>query len=416
MLATPNPMRIGLNLLPWLPGRRGGLETYDRSLLRALLELDTDDTFVLFLSREAVGALGLQSSRLEEWGCPIYSRYRPLRALWEQTRFAPWVARSGVEVLFCPHSLLPTRCPVPMVQLVHDLQVFDLPENFSRLKRAYLYRRLPDSARRAARIIAISEFTCQSVVRNLRAPAEKTSVILEAASPDFTPRSGEEVAALRGRFGLQQPYLLCLSTSHKHKHLDRLVRAFDALKDTREGPEQLVLAGLPGTGETEFRAALEQARHREDIFHLGRLPYEELSPLYAGALGLVFPSCYEGFGLPVVEAMACGCPVACSDAGSLPEAAGGAALLFDCHSDQAVTAVMRSLLEEPALREGLRVRGLERVKSLTWLETARQTLEVLHQAARPSHTPSPAKRVGAQRGAGGEAPRPVSRPVSGASR
>lgn len=375
-------MRIGINLLPWLPGRRGGLETYDRSLLRALLELDTDDTFVLFLSREAVGAMGLQSSRLEEWGCPIYSRYRPLRALWEQTRFAAWVARSGVEVLFCPHSLLPTRCPVPMVQVVHDLQVFDLPENFSALKRAYLYRRLPDSARRAAGIIAISEFTRQSVIRNLRAPADKISVILEAASPDFAPQSEAGVAAMRARCELRQPYLLCLSTSHKHKHLERLVRAFDALKDTWPGPEQLVMAGLPGTGEAEFRAALAQARHREDLLHLGRLSYEELPPLYAGALGLVFPSCYEGFGLPVVEAMACGCPVACSEAGSLPEAAGGAALLFDCHSDQAVTAAMRRLLEEPALRADLRARGLERVKSLTWAETARQTLAVLHRAAR----------------------------------
>ncbi len=375
-------MRIGINLLPWLPGRRGGLETYDRSLVRALVELGTDDHFVLFLSREAHGAMGVSSPRLQEVVCPISSRYRPLRALWEQTRFASYVSRSGVDVLFCPHSLLPTRCPVPMVQVVHDLQVFDLPDNFPPVKRAYLHRRLPDSARRAAAIIAVSEFTRQSVIRNLHAPADKISVILEAASPDFTPRSEAEVAATRQRLGLDRPYLLCLSTSHKHKHMDRLVRAFDALKDSWSGPEQLVMAGLPGSGEAEFRAALEQARHRADLVHLGRLPYEQLPPLYTGALGLVFPSCYEGFGLPVVEAMACGCPVACSEAGSLPEAAGDAALFFDSHSDQAVAAAMQRLLAEPELRDDLRRRGRERVKSLTWAETARQTREVLHRVAR----------------------------------
>jgi glycosyltransferase involved in cell wall biosynthesis len=292
-----------------------------------------------------------------------------------------------VEVLFCPHTLLPARCPVPAVQVVHDLQVYDLPENIAPLKRAFLYRRLPAGARQAARIIAISEFTRDRVVRHLGVAAEKITVIGEAAGPEFYPRPAEEVAEIRSRHQLAAPYLLCLATSHKHKHLDRLVRAFDAFKDARPGPELLVRAGLPGSGEGEWQAALRAARHREDIHDLGRVPYAELAPLYCGAVGLVFPSGYEGFGLPVVEAMACGCPVACSDAASLPEAAGGAALLFDCDSEAEITAALRRLVEEPELRESLRTRGLVRAGELTWQETARQTLEVLHSAGRSVAVP-----------------------------
>jgi alpha-1,3-rhamnosyl/mannosyltransferase len=204
-------------------------------------------------------------------------------------------------------------------------------------------------------------------------------VIPEAAAPEFYPRAPEEVAASRARFGLCGPYLLCLSTSHKHKGLDRLVRVFDRLKGERGWREQLILAGLPGSGEAQLQAALREARHSSDIRHLGRLPSEMLPALYTGAVGLIFPSCYEGFGLPVVEAMACGCPVACSNAGSLPEAAGGAALLFEALSDDALAAAIIRLVEEPALRRRLRTAGLERAKALSWSETARRTLAVLHE-------------------------------------
>jgi glycosyltransferase involved in cell wall biosynthesis len=380
-------MRIGINLLPWVPNRRGGLETYDRQLLRAFAESATDDRFVLFLSREAVGELRL-GERFEEIACPVRSRYRPARALWEQFFFGAWVARgdararAGVEVLFCPHGLAPARCAVPVVPTVHDLQVYDLPGNMPASKRAYLYRRLPAGARAAARIIAISEFTKQSVVRNLGAPAEKITVIHEAAGPEFFPRPAEETAATAARHGVAGPYFFCPATSHKHKNLDRLVRAFDALKTERGGAEQLVLTGLPGSGEAELREALRTARHGGEIHHLGRVDFAELPALYSGALALVFPSSYEGFGLPVLEAMACGCPVACSAAASLPEVAGEAALLFDGGSEGEIAGVMGRLREEPALRESLRERGLARASRFTWAETARQTLEVLREAGR----------------------------------
>jgi glycosyltransferase involved in cell wall biosynthesis len=375
-------MRIGINLLPWVPRLQAGVDSYDRNLLRGLLELDSDDTFVLFLGREAVGALGLGSVRVEECGCPVYSRCRPLRAVWEQTRFGAWIARARVEALLCPHAAAPVRYPVPVVQVVHDVQFYDLPENFRPSRRAYLRRGARAAARQAAHIIASSEFTKQRILKHLGQSSDRVTVVQLAAATDYYPRPPEEIAAVKARYGLDRPYLLCLSTTYKHKQLDRLVRAFDLLREDSSGPEQLVIAGLPGNGETEFRAALQQARHGEQIRHLGRLPYEDLPPLYSGALGLVYPSCYEGFGLPAVEAMACGCPVACSDATSLPEVTGGAALLFDCRSDRAVAAAMRRLLAEPALREDLRARGLERASSLTWTETARRTLEIVHQVGR----------------------------------
>lgn len=371
-------MRIGINLLSWEPGHRGGVETYDRSLLRALLALDSGDTFVLFLGQEARDASPLADPRLEQLYCPVRSRRRLRRALWEQSRLGRWIAGAGVEVLFCPHSLLPARCPVPMVQLVHDLQVYDLPENFPWFKRAYLYRRLPSSARRAARVLTVSEFTRQRVLRHLRVPAEKVTAVLEAAPPEFTPRPEAEIVASCERHGLRRPYLLSLATSHRHKGLDRLVRVFDRLVGERGWDLRLVLGGLPGSGERELRQALATASHPEAVLHVGRLPAEELPALYSGALGYVFPSLYEGFGLPLLEAMACGCPVLSSDAASLPEVAAGAALLYAGDSEAALAQGLVRLAEDPDLRTRLRARGFARAAELSWDLTARETLALLH--------------------------------------
>jgi glycosyltransferase involved in cell wall biosynthesis len=370
-------MRIGINLLPWLPNLRGGVETYDRQLLRALGEIETDDRFVLFLSREAVGVLEVNSGRFEECACPISSRYRPVRALWEQRFFGKWVARSGVEALLCPHFLAPAHCPVPLVPIVHDLQVYDLPENFPPAKRAYQYHRFPASAARSAQLVASSEFTKGRLVRHLGQTPDRITVVHLAAAAEYRPGAPAEIAAVRARHGLDGPYFFCPATSHKHKHLDRLVRAFDALKEERGGPEQLVLVGLTGSGQAELQAALRAARHRAEIHHLGRVDSADLPPLYSGALALIFPSGFEGFGLPVLEAMACGCPVACSSAASLPEVAGDAALLFDCAAEPEITAALRRLVAEPDLRETLRARGLVRANAFSWAETARRTLEVV---------------------------------------
>jgi len=427
-------MRIGINLLSWEPGRRGGVETYNRNLLRALLDLGTDDTFVLFLSQEARGGVGLESPRLEECFCPVRSRRRFRRALWEQLRLGRWLAQSGVEVLFCPHSLLPALRtggtpglpPIPMVQLIHDLQVFDLPDNFPWWKRAYLHRRLPASAGRAARIIAISEFTCQRVLRLLKPPAAKVLTILEAAAPEFAPRPEAEIAALCERHSLRRPYLLCLATSHSHKRLDHLVRVFDRLvtergwgeqlpippllpgegvggeapspllsagggmggglgsEASRPGVRQLVLGGLPGSGRAELEAAVAACRNPQAVRHLGRMPAEDLPGLYSGALGFVFPSVYEGFGLPLLEAMACGCPVLSSDCASLPEVAADAALLYDGLSDEALAAGLIRLVEEPELQAQLQARGFQRAQTLTWTKTARETLAVLVESRESS--------------------------------
>ena len=370
-------MRIGINLLSWEPGRRGGVETYNRNLLRALVGLDSGDTFVLFLSQEARGQVGLDSPRVEEVVCPVRSRQRIRRALWEQFRLGSSLARSGVEVLFCPHSLVPQVSPVPLVQVVHDLQVFDLPGNFRWWKRAYLHRQLPASARRAARIIAVSEFSRASVVRHLGVPAEKVTVVLEAAAPEYSPRPEAEIAGIAERYGVRCPYVLSLATSHQHKRLDHLVRVWDRLVGEKGWVEQLVLGGLPGSGQAELEAAVAACQFPDSVRHLGRLPAADLPALYSGAQGFVYPSLYEGFGLPLLEAMACGCPVLSSDCAALPEIAAEAALLYPGASDEALAAGLVRLVEEPELRADLCAKGLQRAEALSWTQTAQETLAVL---------------------------------------
>jgi glycosyltransferase involved in cell wall biosynthesis len=367
--------------------RRAGLGRYAESLARALVARASGDsggsrggqTYGLFYNRERgvepLPGLDHLPTRTVALG------YKP----WRMLVWIGQLLRIGFDRLLpgaslfhaTEHLLLPLRS-APTVITVHDLIFRHLPEHHKPLNRWYLNLALPLYCRRATHVIAISESTRNDLVAAYRLPPERITVIHEAADPRFRPQPPDRVAAVRGRYGLPGRYLLFVGTIEPRKNLTRLLHAFEPLR--KEGlTDALVVVGKRGWLYGDFFAELERSPVREAVILPGFVPDEHLPAVYAGAQALVFPSLYEGFGLPTLEAMACGTPVACSDTASLPEVGGDAALYFDPTSEDAILQTLRRLLSDAELQEELARRGLTRASHFSWDRVAAET-EAVYRA------------------------------------
>jgi glycosyltransferase involved in cell wall biosynthesis len=277
------------------------------------------------------------------------------------------------------HLLMPLR-GIPTVLTVHDLIYRLFPQHHKRLNYWYLTTAMPLYVRRAGHIITVSEATKRDLMRLYGTPANKISVVYEAAAPHFTLQPPQKVAEVRARYSLPDRYLLTVGTIEPRKNLARLVGALAALR--RDDPDlRLVVVGSRGWLVEGFFEAIEQHGQQEAVILPGYVPDADLPAVYAGAAVSVLASLYEGFGLPVLEAMACGSPVACSATSSVGEIAGDAALTFDPESTDDITAALRRLLSDADLRADLVERGLARAAQFSWERAAQQTWDVYEQIA-----------------------------------
>lgn len=371
---------IGLNLIFLVPGETGGMEVAARELIPALLrEAPPETRFTAFVNREAATAGG------GPWGellpavtVPVNARNRVQWVLGEQTLLPRLAAREGVDLVHSLASTAPLWGRFRRVVTVHDLIYARFPEAHSGIRDKGMRVLVPQAARRSDRVIADSHSTREDLMSMLGVRPERIDVVPLGMGgvKRETPLTERET---RARFELgERSVLLSLSAKRPHKNLLALIGAFARIPAERR--PLLVLPGYPTWHEAELRSRAATAGVAEDVRFLSWLSGEELEGLWALAEAFVFPSLYEGFGLPVLEAMARGVPVACSNASSLPEVAGDAALLFDPHEETAIAEALRRLLDDSALRESLRTRGLARVREFTWERTARLTLESYRRA------------------------------------
>ncbi len=371
-------MRIGINTLFLIPGQVGGTETALRGLLSALFTVGADNEYVLYLSRESVGTFGPLPSHVRRVVCPAWARMRPARLLFEQTVLPLLVARHQLDLLHSPGYVSPLVLPCPSVLTVHDANFIRHPETFSFLERLAWHVLVPLSVRRAARLLVPSGFAA-SEMRAFNVTPERISVTRWATPTDLSPANPETVAAVRKELGLDRPYVLAVAFSHPHKNVARLLDAFAHIR-TAGLPHRLVLVGQPRRAHQSLLTKISDLEMEETVCQTGYVSRDILAALYTGADLFVHSSLYEGFGFPVLEAMSCGAPVVCSNAASLPEVAGDAALLVDARSSDALSEAMYHVLTQPDLRSALQKRGFQRVQSFSWQRTARETLEGYRQA------------------------------------
>jgi glycosyltransferase involved in cell wall biosynthesis len=368
-------VHVGLNLIFLVPGETGGMEVAARELIPALLEEAPRGTrFTAFVNREAAAAKdGPWGELLPAVTVPVNARNRVQWVLGEQTLLPPLAVRAGVDLVHSLASTAPLWGPFRRVVTVHDLIYARFPEAHAGIRDKGMRVLVPQAAHRSHRVIADSLSTRDDLVEMLGVPAGKIDVVpLGLGGVRRAEPLSERETRARFELGARR-VALSLSAKRPHKNLLTLIGALGRIP-TEHRP-LLVLPGYPTWHEAELRARAEADGVAADVRFLGWLSGEELEGLWTLAEAFVFPSLYEGFGLPVLEAMARGVPVACAEASSLPEIAGDAALLFDPRSEQAIADALRRLLEDPALRERLRGRGLARVGEFTWERTARLTLE-----------------------------------------
>jgi len=302
---------------------------------------------------------------------------RAARAVWEQVA-QPWVLRwVEADLAHGPVFVGPLAAPCPFIVTVHDLSFLRFPHLFRPANRLYLGVLTRASVRRARRVIAVSAHTAEETVRLLGVEREKVDVVYHGVGSEFRPLPPEEVRAFRVRKGLPERYVLCVGTLEPRKNLARLVEAFARL---REPGLKLVLAGGRGWYNEEIFTRVEQLGLREGVVFPGYVPGRELPYWYNTATVFAYPSLCEGFGMPVLEAQACGVPVLTSDCSALPEAAGDGALLVDPCNVGAVAEGLQRLLTDEALRETLRQRGLAHAARFTWQQTAAETVAVYRRA------------------------------------
>jgi glycosyltransferase involved in cell wall biosynthesis len=380
---------IGLNLVFLVPGETGGMEVAARELIPALLaEAPAGMRFTAFVNREAAAAGGPWGELLPAVTVPVNARNRVQWVLGEQALLPPLAMRAGVDLVHSLASTAPLWGRFCRVVTVHDLIYARFPEAHAGMRDKGMKVLVPQGARRSCRVIADSLSTRDDLVELLGLRPEKIDVVPLGLGgvARAVPLDERDV---RERFSLgERRVVLSLSAKRPHKNLLALIGALARIP--KEERPVLVLPGYPTAHEAELRERARSLAVDGDVRFPAWVSAEEVEGLWALAEAFVFPSLYEGFGLPVLEAMARGVPVACSNASSLSEVTGEAALLFDPHDEAGIASALRRLLDSPALREQLRARGLARVSEFTWERTARLTLDSYDRALQRCSTGAPA--------------------------
>jgi glycosyltransferase involved in cell wall biosynthesis len=361
------PLRIGVNALYLVPGGVGGTEIYLRSLLKAMAEIDSKNRYFVFTNRETGADLVPKQSNFTLVPQAVRAAFRPARILWEQTVLPFAALGCGIDVMFNPGFTAPLFCGCPQATVFHDLQHKRHPEYFRWFDLPFWQFFLYWSAQISRLLLADSEATAADLFRYYRLPPSKVLVVPLAADSAFF-----EIARRRQ----PEPFLLAVSTLHPHKNLDGLLRAFAVFH--RERPDfRLVVCGMRGFATDRLEALRQSLGLRDSVEFPGWIPRKGLHDLYSRAWAFIDPTLFEGFGIPVVEALAAGIPTACSDIEPVSGIAGGAALKFNPRDDAAIIDAMRRIVSDEALRARLARAGPLRAAEFSWQRTARATIDAL---------------------------------------
>ena len=359
-----------------------GIGTYIRNLLRQLARLDRQTEFVVLChpdDREGLGSLGENFRPVPETS-KNYS-------ISEQIRIPLALMREQVTLFHAPHYVLPPLVPCRSVVTIHDCIHLMFPQYLpNRFALAYARTSIELAARRATRIMTVSESSKRDILRFVDVKPDKIDVIYNAFDERFgvEPRE-EDVVRVRERYQLHDEFVLYAGNVKPHKNLERLIEAFELVRKRGLDHLKLVLIGDEISKYAGLRRAVHQHQLHKYVRFLGYLPEETLAVMYRLAGVFVFPSLYEGFGLPPLEAMASGTPVVTSNVSSLPEVAGDAAVLVDPYLPQAIADGIHTVLTDETLRRSLRQKGLARAAQFSWEQSVRRVLDIYRDAA---HSPA----------------------------
>jgi glycosyltransferase involved in cell wall biosynthesis len=356
-----------------------GIGTYLRNILIELSRLDRETEYVVLCRPDDVesGDVLGRNFRMVPETAPNYS-------IAEQYRIPAVLAREGVRLVHEPHYVLPPLVQCRSVVTIHDCIHLMFPQYLpNRLAYVYAKGSMWMASKKANRILTVSEASKRDILRFFDVPPDKVSVIHNAIDERFlAPANAERMDLVRQRFQLEHPFVLYVGNIKPHKNIERLIDAFGRARS--QGPDHLKLVIIGD--EISKYPALRQSVHKhkldKHVRFLGFQPTETLAAFYRLARAFVFPSLYEGFGLPPLEAMACGCPVVTSNVSSLPEVAGGAALLVDPYDEDAIAKGIVTAVTDESVRADLITRGIDRARSFSWTQSVKRIHEIYMEVAK----------------------------------
>ncbi|MDO7875638.1 glycosyltransferase family 1 protein [Hymenobacter sp. ASUV-10] len=377
-------MHIAVNTRFLLPGNQlEGIGRFSHETLRRLVQQHPEVTFHFLFDRAYDARYVLGPNVVPHVLYPS-ARHPLLFAAWFEGAVAWWLARHRPAAFLSPDGFTTLATRVPRVTVIHDLAFRHFPLDMSLLQRRYYHFFMPRFVAASARLVAVSEATKADIGQAYGVVPERISVAYNAPAELFRPQPPAAQHATRARFSGGQSYFLFVGALHPRKNLDKLLQAFDLFKQ-QQGPAaaeaQLLIVGRRAWKAGPIFDAYQQMQHQAAVHFTGRVSDAELADLYAAALATVFVPYLEGFGLPIVEAQASGCPVLTSDASCLPEVAGpGAAVLADPFDAAAIAAGLGRLWHDAALRQQLRERGLANVQRFSWDASAAVLWQAVQEA------------------------------------
>lgn len=374
-------MRIGINLVPLFPGKIGGAEQYVRNVI-GFLEKEPGAQVHLFLNDQAFDTFG-ETEQLRKHRVDIYQDMPP------QLDFL--IDENNLDVWFCPiFDLSPCPCHIPAVTSILDIQQEYYPENFSRRELAQRKKSIAQGTEHSDRILTISEYSKQTLMEKFGVPGEKITVTyLDADSSFDAPILPERQGEVKAAYGLPESYILYPANSWPHKNHLRLLEAYAKLKKEKGIREKLVFTGAKKENQKDVERKIRKWQIEEDVVYLGYIAQQDMPYVFAGASLLAFPSLFEGFGIPLLEAMRVGLPIAASRVTSIPEICGESALYFDPLSPEDMAEKIAALLGDASLRASLAEKGRERARAFSWERCARETLSALRSVAAKGPERSP---------------------------
>lgn len=378
-------LRVGINaqIVTFAANyRQAGVSRFTQQLIQALQLRDRTNSYTVFVNETANQNDFRNSDNMRFMQSHLPTSKPMVRIVWEQLLLPAIVRANDLDVLHCPVNVAPMMAPCATALTIHDLTFLVFPDRFKRERRNYLRALTRVSARRARRIMTDSAHTKQDVIRLLGVPPDKIDVVYPGLDEAFHRPSQEDVAAFRARHNLPDRFIFNSGTIEPRKNIDQLVRAYGLLVKRGLKSCPLIIGGGTGWLAEGVFAEVERQELGDQIKFLGYVDQAELPLWYAAASLFVYPSLYEGFGLPPLEAMACGTPVITSSASSLPEVVGSAGITVDPTSVDDLASAITEVLESQEKRELMTQAGLRQAATFSWDEAARQTVAVYRQATK----------------------------------
>jgi len=358
-------MRVAINTRFLLPGPLEGIGRFTLEVSRRLVERHPDWDF-LFLFDRPYDKRYILGPNVRPIVVSPPARHPILFYLWFEWAVPKVLKKNKADVFFSPDNFGSLRAPCPTLIVCHDLAFHYYPDQVKWSENLYYQNFILRYFKKASHLLAVSEYTQQDMLKTYGLPPEKVSVTCNAADESFQPLETSQIHSVREQYSAGQPYFFYVGSIHPRKNIARLIKAFDRFKRATLAPAKLLLAGRMAWQTGEVKAALQQLTHPNDIVFLGYVPDEQLPDLLGASLALTYVSLFEGFGVPILEAMHTNVPVITANRSSMPEVAGDAALLVDPESEHEIAQAMQQIWEDESLREDLIGKGKLQRERFSW--------------------------------------------------